>query len=105
RRPHSLHGYFMRAGEPERPVLYEVERIRDGSSFTTRRVVAIQNGKAIFNMSSSFQKSEPGFEHQDAMPDVPPPEQLKTEQELIAGLKRELPEYFRSRAIAERPFE
>jgi acyl-CoA thioesterase-2 len=102
---HSLHAYFLRPGDVNRPIVYDVDRIRDGSSFTTRRVVAIQNGKAIFNMSSSFQKEEPGFEHQDAMPDVPPPEQLKTEQELIAGLKRELPEYFRSRAIAERPFE
>ena len=89
---HSLHAYFLRPGDVHRPIVYDVDRIRDGSSFTTRRVVAIQNGKAIFNMSASFQKHEPGFEHQDAMPDVPPPEALKTEQELIAESKRELPE-------------
>ena len=77
RRPHSLHGYFMRAGEPERPVLYEVERIRDGSSFTTRRVVAVQNGDAIFNMDASFQIDEPGLSHEIAMPNVPRPDALE----------------------------
>jgi len=102
---HSLHAYFLRPGDVHRPIVYDVDRIRDGSSFTTRRVVAIQNGKAIFNMSASFQKHEPGFEHQDAMPDVPPPEELKTEQQIIAASKRELPEFFRQRATAERPFE
>ncbi len=102
---HSLHAYFLRPGDVHRPIVYDVDRIRDGSSFTTRRVVAIQNGKAIFNMSASFQKHEPGLEHQDAMPDVPPPEAVKTEQELILESKRELPEFFRSRAAAERPFE
>ena len=77
RKPHSLHGYFMRAGEPERPVLYEVERIRDGSSFTTRRVVAVQNGEAIFNMDGSFQIDEPGMSHEIAMPNVPRPDALE----------------------------
>src|SRR3954468_17351689 len=70
---HSLPAYFLRPGDVHKPIVYDVDRIRDGSSFTTRRVVAIQGGKAIFNMSASFQKHEPGFEHQDAMPDVPPP--------------------------------
>ena len=102
---HSLHAYFLRPGDVSRPIVYDVDRIRDGSSFTTRRVVAIQNGKAIFNMSSSFQKHEPGFEHQDAMPEVPPPEELRTEQEIIAQSTRQLPELFRQRATAERPFE
>jgi acyl-CoA thioesterase-2 len=102
---HSLHAYFLRPGDVHRPIVYDVDRIRDGSSFTTRRVVAIQNGKAIFNMSSSFQKNEPGFTHQDVMPDVPKPEELRTEQELVAGLKRQLPEMFRQRATAQRPFE
>jgi acyl-CoA thioesterase-2 len=102
---HSFHAYFLRPGDVDRPIVYDVDRIRDGSSFTTRRVVAIQNGKAIFNMSASFQKEEPGFEHQDAMPDVPAPEELKTEQQLIATLKRPLPDLFRQRATAERPFE
>ncbi len=77
RNPHSLHGYFMRAGEPERPVLYEVERIRDGTSFTTRRVVAVQNGEAIFNMDASFQVDEPGLNHEIAMPNVPRPDALE----------------------------
>ncbi len=73
---HSLHGYFLRAGSAERPVLYEIERIRDGRSFTTRRVVAIQNGEAIFNMDVSFQIDEPGFDHAHPMPNVPMPDEL-----------------------------
>lgn len=76
RTPHSLHGYFLRPGNPDRPVLYEVDRIRDGRSFTTRRVVAIQDGKAILNMSVSLQISEEGMAHGKAMPNVPPPEEL-----------------------------
>src|SRR3954464_590281 len=105
RRVHSLHAYFLRPGDVHRPIVYDVDRIRDGSSFTTRRVVAIQNGKAIFNMSSSFQKHEEGFHHQDQMPDVPPPEEVRTEQELVAASKRQLPGLFRQRAPARRPFE
>src|SRR5512132_143044 len=76
RHVHSLHAYFLRAGDPRVPILYEVDRIRDGRSFTTRRVVAIQHGKAIFNMAASFQVDEPGFEHSFEMPDVTPPEAL-----------------------------
>src|SRR6185369_15304788 len=68
RHAHSLHAYFLRPGDVKRPIVYDVDRIRDGSSFTTRRVVAIQNGHAIFNMAASFQKSEGGFQHQDEMP-------------------------------------
>jgi acyl-CoA thioesterase-2 len=77
RHVHSLHGYFMRAGDPARPVLYEVERIRDGSSFTTRRVVAVQQGDAIFNMDVSFQIDEVGLSHEIAMPNVPRPDALE----------------------------
>src|SRR5689334_6354154 len=69
RRVHSLHAYFLRPGDVSRPIVYDVDRIRDGSSFTTRRVVAIQNGHAIFNLAASFQKDEDGFEHQDTMPE------------------------------------
>jgi acyl-CoA thioesterase II len=76
RHVHSLHAYFLRAGDPKVPILYEVDRIRDGRSFTTRRVVAIQHGKAIFNMAASFQLDEVGFEHAFEMPDVAPPEDL-----------------------------
>ena len=74
---HSLHAYFLRPGDPTVPILYEVDRIRDGRSFTTRRVVAIQHGKAIFNLQASFQVPEAGgLEHQAPMPEVPPPEEL-----------------------------
>jgi acyl-CoA thioesterase-2 len=76
---HSLHAYFLRPGDPKVPVLYTVDRIRDGQSFTTRRVVAVQRGQAIFNMSVSFQVIEVGYEHQQLeMPDTPEPESLPT---------------------------
>ena len=80
---HSLHGYFLRPGDPEHPIIYEVDRIRDGRSFTTRRVVAIQKGEAIFNMAASFQLPEEGLTHQCEMPDVPPPDECYTEEELV----------------------
>ena len=73
---HSLHAYFIRPGDPKIPLLYEVERIRDGGSFSTRRVLAIQHGRPIFNLSASFQQDEPGPEYQASMPDVPPPDSL-----------------------------
>src|SRR5919205_3417737 len=76
RPPHSLHAYFLLAGDPKVPIIYEVDRIRDGKSFATRRVVAIQHGAAIFSMSASFHVEEPGFDHAVPMPDVPPPEEL-----------------------------
>ena len=75
---HSLHAYFLRPGDPSAPIVYQVDRIRDGRSFTTRRVVAIQHGQAIFHLSASFQVAEPGLEHQTTMPDVPGPEGLTT---------------------------
>ncbi|RJQ68546.1 acyl-CoA thioesterase II [Pseudonocardiaceae bacterium YIM PH 21723] len=84
RRVHSLHSYFIRGGDPSVPIVYEVDRIRDGRSFTTRRVVAIQHGKAIFSLSASFQLDEQGIEHQDPMPDVPEPESLPTFGQLLA---------------------
>jgi acyl-CoA thioesterase-2 len=70
---HSLHAYFMRPGDPSVPIIYDVDRIRDGASFATRRVVAIQHGKAIFSLSASFQFDEEGFDHQITMPDVAEP--------------------------------
>jgi acyl-CoA thioesterase-2 len=73
---HSLHAYFLRPGDPKVPILYTVDRIRDGRSFTTRRVVAVQHGQAIFNLSASFQLPEDGFEHGLTMPEVPPPESV-----------------------------
>ena len=103
RAAHSLHAYFLRPGDVSKPIVYDVDRIRDGSSFTTRRVVAIQAGRPIFNMSASFHISEPGFEHEEPMPDVPAPEGLKTEQEL--ALAAGWPAALIERLRAERPFE
>src|ERR1700729_3982549 len=74
---HSLHAYFIRPGDPTVPLVYVVERVRDGRSFTTRRVTTIQHGKTIFTLSASFHLAEPGFEHSDAMPSVPGPEQIE----------------------------
>jgi acyl-CoA thioesterase-2 len=105
RQPHSLHAYFLRPGDVNKPIIYDVDRIRDGTSFTTRRVVAIQNGHAILNLAASFQIKESGFEHQDEMPDAPPPESLPTEQERIAKHAARMPRFLRERALAERPYE
>ena len=80
--PHSLHAYFLRPGDMAAPIVYEVDRVRDGNSFTTRRVQAIQFGQPILSMMTSFQKEESGLEHQSAMPQVTPPEQLPTQVEL-----------------------
>lgn len=102
---HSLHGYFLRQGDARKPVVYDVDCIRDGKSFTTRRVVAIQNGRPIFNLAASFQKPEPGFEHQAEMPEVPGPEGLLSELELARRLGERIPEPLRKQATAERPIE
>ncbi|MTI44018.1 acyl-CoA thioesterase-2 [Roseibium hamelinense] len=102
---HSLHGYFMRPGDPSVPIIYEVDRIRDGGSFTTRRVVAIQHGKAIFSMSASFQVAEEGLEHQIEMPDVPMPEALPSEQDLKEKFLSVAPENVRKYWERERPIE
>ncbi len=91
---HSLHAYFLRPGDPSIPILYEVDRIRDGKSFTTRRVVAIQHGRAIFNMSASFQDHETGPEHQFPVPDVTPPEELDSLPDRLAPWREELADWF-----------
>lgn len=80
---HSLHAYFLRAGDPGAPIVYTVDRIRDGRSFTTRRVVAVQHGQPIFHLSASFQQFEEGLEHQEPMPDAPDPQSLPTSAELL----------------------
>ncbi|PRX51163.1 acyl-CoA thioesterase-2 [Prauserella shujinwangii] len=90
RKVHSLHAYFIRGGDPKVPIVYEVDRIRDGRSFTTRRVVAVQHGKAIFALSASFQLEEDGVEHAEEMPDVPPPESLPTLAERAEGYAEQL---------------
>jgi acyl-CoA thioesterase-2 len=102
---HSLHGYFMRAGDLKRPIIYQVERLRDGASFTTRRVSAIQEGEAIFSLEASFQVVEEGFDHQDAMPEVPPPDELRSERELGLAMADRLPPMLKVMALAERPIE
>jgi acyl-CoA thioesterase-2 len=105
RRVHSLHGYFMRPGDPEHPIIYEVDRIRDGGSFTTRRVVAIQHGHAIFSMSASFQIHESGLEHTFEMPKVPFPDELVSEKQLAEQIIDSAPENVRKYWQRERPIE
>ncbi|MFC5586557.1 acyl-CoA thioesterase II [Nitratireductor kimnyeongensis] len=106
RHVHSLHCYFMRPGDPAVPIIYEVDRIRDGGSFTTRRVVAIQHGHAIFSLSASFQKEEPGLDHQLPMPQgVTPPENLRTQREFLAEFGERVPENIRRYWARERPIE
>lgn len=102
---HSLHGYFLRQGDARLPVVYEVDRIRDGKSFTTRRVVAIQKGQPIFSLAASFQVEEPGYEHQDRMPDAPGPEGLISEVAHARRVVSQIPEGLRARATADRPIE
>lgn len=110
RQPHSLHAYFLLPGDPEQPIVYEVDRLRDGRSFTTRRVLAIQKGEAIFAMSASFQVDEPGYEHQMPMPDVPMPEDLPDREEMAQSILPHMPDavqayYQRKRPIEIRPVE
>lgn len=106
---HSLHAFFLRPGDWRAPILYEVDRIRDGRSFATRRVVAIQHGRAIFNLASSWQKREDGVEHALPMPDVPPPEALRGEREVYEELARVQPDVkryaFRFDAIESKQVE
>ena len=102
---HSLHGYFMLAGDLSIPVLYLVDRIRDGKSFTTRRVAAIQDGQAIFSMAASFHRHEEGPAHQADMPRVPPPEELRPELELLRDRAHELPERLRGVLTQDRPLD
>ncbi len=102
---HSLHGYFIRPGDPAVPIIYEVDRYRDGKSFTTRRVVAIQHGKQIFTMAASFHESEAGLQHQIDMPDVTPPEDLPNEKEIISQLPDSIPANIRAYFERERPIE
>jgi acyl-CoA thioesterase-2 len=91
---HSLHAYFLRPGDPNVPILYEVDRIRDGRSFSTRRVVAIQHGRAIFNLSASFHIDEEGVTHQAPMPEAPDPETLPTFQERMAPFAEKLGDWY-----------
>jgi acyl-CoA thioesterase-2 len=103
--PHSLHGYFLRGGDPNLPVLFTVDRIRDGSSFATRRVVAVQHGRAIFNAAISFHKQEAGFEHQDPMPEAPEPARLKSWEDRAREFPDRIPPHMREWMLAERAIE
>ncbi|MFD2182574.1 acyl-CoA thioesterase II [Rhodoplanes azumiensis] len=105
RPPHSLHAYFLLAGDPKVPIIYEVERLRDGKSYTTRRVTAIQHGRPIYSAMVSFHRPEEGFEHQFAMPDVAGPENLPSELELKERILPLMPDPVRGYYERERPIE
>ncbi len=102
---HSMHGYFLLPGDPALPIVYEVDCIRDGKSFTTRRVVAIQKGRAIFSMSASFHVKEEGFDHQFEMPDVPGPDNLVSDLEFSRKVRDKIPEASRDKLTCDRPVE
>jgi acyl-CoA thioesterase-2 len=102
---HSLHSYFLRPGDATKPVVYQVENIRDGRSFNTPRVNAIQNGQAIFYMTASFQQQEQGFDHQDVMPQVPGPDELKSYADFIFDNQESISEENRGKFLSEKPIE
>ena len=102
---HSLHSYFLRPGDPKHPVIYDVDRIRDGRSFATRRVVARQHGRAIFNMSVSFQSEEAGLSHQTPMPQTPPPDSVPSNAERMAEYAKTGHPVFSFLLKVERPVE
>jgi acyl-CoA thioesterase-2 len=102
---HSLHAYFIRPGDPQRPVSYQVDRSRDGGSFTTRRVMAIQHGKQILNMSASFHVQEDGWSHQHDAPSVPAPETLKSRAQIHVEQADKVPEALRGEFLRPRPIE
>jgi acyl-CoA thioesterase II len=105
RAAHSMHGYFILPGDLAAPIVYFVDRLRDGGSFTTRSVTAIQHGQAIFHLSASFHVAEPGLEHQADMPDVPPPEELARELDLVRGMADRIPERLRTVYTQDRPID
>ncbi len=105
RSAHSLHAYFMRGGDPRQAIIYQVDCLRDGSSFTTRRATAIQKGSPILSLEASFQVSEDGLEHQAAIPDVPGPEELTPELEMLRAVKDRIPPSIREKLICDKPIE
>lgn len=105
RHVHSMHGYFLRPGDASLPVVYTVIRVRDGGSFTTRSVSAIQKGQPIFTMMASFQGEEQGLEHQAKMPDVPPPEGLPSDLELLRRNAHLIPERLHEKFLGDKPIE
>jgi acyl-CoA thioesterase II len=105
RQAHSLHAYFLRQGDATKPIVYDVDCIRDGKSFTTRRVRAIQKGRAIFSMSVSFQIQETGFDHQDTAPEVSGPDGIESDLEMSRKVADRIPEKVRDRILCEKPIE
>ncbi len=105
RSAHSLHSYFLRSGDAQKPIVYNVDCIRDGKSFTTRRVVALQKGHAIFNMAVSFQTAEGGFDHQSSAPQVPGPQGITPELELAMQVADRIPESIRGKILCKKPIE
>lgn len=102
---HSLHGYFLRPGDPSVPIIYQVERYRDGKSYAARRVVAIQHGQPIFTMAASFHLAEDGFDHQIDMPKVAMPDTLPTEKQLLEQFSGQMPDNMKRYFTRDRPIE
>lgn len=105
REVHSLHAYFLRPGDVDAPILYEVDRARDGTSFSNRRVVAVQHGRPLFHMAASFQRPEAGVDHQAAVPDVPPPDGLAKISDVPPDVLRTVPPEMRRFLTRVRPIE
>ncbi|ANE76455.1 acyl-CoA thioesterase II [Dickeya solani] len=102
---HSFHSYFLLPGDSQKPIIYDVETLRDGNSFSTRRISAIQNGRSIFYMTASFQTRESGFEHQNDMPQVTPPDDLPSEQDIARSMEHLIPPVMRQVFTNDRPIE
>jgi acyl-CoA thioesterase-2 len=102
---HSLHAYFLRSGDAQKPIVYNVDCIRDGKSFTTRRVMAIQKGRAILNMATSFQVDEPGFDHQDSAPKPAGPDGIASELELALKVADQIPATIRDKILCKKAIE
>ena len=102
---HSLHAYFIHPGDPLIPIIYEVDKARDGGSFTTRRVIAIQHGRQIFNLAASFHRAEQGWNHQHDMPDVPGPDEITPREEIMGLRNEDIPERHRKHMLRPRPIE
>ena len=102
---HSFHSYFLYPGDPEKPIIYDVETLRDGRSFSTRRVKALQSGRPIFYLTASYHGEAPGFEHQNTMPDVAGPENYLSESELAKSIADQLPNKLKAAFCSEKPIE
>ncbi|ATF93876.1 Acyl-CoA thioesterase 2 [Cedecea neteri] len=102
---HSFHSYFLRPGDSQKPIVYDVETLRDGNSFSARRVAAVQNGKPIFYMTASFQAPESGYEHQKDMPPAPKPDGLVSETDIARSLEKFLPPHAKEKFLSEKPLE